>query len=173
VYRGPSPTSGTATVITHVQTPFDPGYNPAVVDPASNNLYGLIAFGGAGHGYLLTPITPYDDSNAAITYSSGWSRVTRSGAYGGAVKAASKVGATAQLSFTGKAVSIIGPTGSGLGTANVYIDGTRVATITENKPAASRQRLYTRIFTSRGAHAIRLVVASGTFDLDAFTVAPH
>jgi probable HAF family extracellular repeat protein len=167
--------AGRVAIITNAFTPFNPGYDPTVNTPVSNNLYGLIAFGSAGSGpsWLLTPITPFDDGAAAIAYSRGWSRIAEAGAYAGGLHTTTRRGATAQLRFTGKQVSVYGPTRPGLGGARVVLDGHVVATVSENHAASERHRLFTRIFAARGAHTLRLVATGGRFSLDAITVAPH
>jgi probable HAF family extracellular repeat protein len=179
VYQG-----GTASRITAAQTPFDPpSTNPGVTpgwsgEATSNNLHGLItALGpndsGSNTLYLFTPIAIDDESNAAIHYSSGWSRTALAGAYGGFVKQSSTAGATATLTFTGASVSVIGARGPGLGSAAVRVDGTSKGTVSERGAVAARFRLETIVFAGPGTHTITITVNSGTFKLDAITVAPH
>jgi probable HAF family extracellular repeat protein len=179
VYQG-----GTVSRITAAQTPFDPPSPDPVVTPGwfglatSNNLHGVItALGENDNGsnalYLFTPITIDDETSAAIHYAGGWSRTALAGAYGGFVKASSTAGATATLTFTGASVSVIGARGPGLGSATIHLDGTSKGTVSESGAAATRVRLKTIYFAGPGTHTIKITVNSGTFKLDAITVAPH
>ena len=179
VYQG-----GSVSRITAAQTPFDPPSTNPLVTPGwfglatSNNLHGLItALGENDNGsntlYLFTPITIDDETNAAIHYSSGWSRTALAGAYGGFVKQSSTAGATATLTFTGASVSVIGARGPGLGSASIRVDGASKGTVSESGAAATRVRLKTIYFAGPGTHTIKITVSSGTFKLDAITVAPH
>jgi probable HAF family extracellular repeat protein len=179
VYRG-----GTVLRITAAQTPFDPPSTNPTVTPGwfglgtSNNLHGLIAAlgqndNGSNTLYLFTPITIHDETSAAIHYSSGWSRTALAGAYGGFVKQSSTGGAKATLTFTGASVSVIGARGPGLGSAAIRVDGASKGTVSEGGAAATRVRLKTISFSGPGTHAITITVSSGTFKLDAITVAPH
>jgi hypothetical protein len=174
---------GVATIITGARTPFDPaspdgGTTPGWYGSAtSNNLHGVIAVlgpvGGSNTLYLLTPITVYDETNAAISYSTGWRRIALTGAYGGHVQKSARVGATATITFTGKSVSVIGATGSGLGSATALVDGVPRGTLSETGSSAPRKRLDTIYFGTRGTHTLRIKVTSGTFEIDAITVAPY
>jgi probable HAF family extracellular repeat protein len=179
VYQG-----GTVSRITAAQTPFDPpspdpGTTPGWFGLAtSNNLHGLItALGQNDNGsntlYLFTPIAIADETSAAIHYAGGWTRTALAGAYGGFVKASSSAGATATLTFTGASVSVIGARGPGLGSASIRIDGRSKGTVSEAGAARARFRLKTVFFAGPGTHTLRMMVSSGTFKLDAITVAPH
>jgi probable HAF family extracellular repeat protein len=179
VYQG-----GTAARITAAQTPFDPpSANPAVTPgwfglATSNNLHGLItALGQNDNGsntlYLFRPIAIDDETSAAIKYAGGWTRTALAGAYGGHVKRSSSAGATATLTFTGAGVSVIGARGAGLGSATIRIDGRSKGTVSEAGAAKARFRLKTVFFAGPGTHTLKITVSSGTFKLDAITVAPH
>jgi probable HAF family extracellular repeat protein len=179
VYQG-----GTVSRITAAQTPFDPpSTNPGVTPgwsglATSNNLHGLItALGPNGNGsntlYLFRPIAIDDETNGAIHYAGSWTRTSLAGAYGGFVKQSSNAGATATLTFTGASVSVIGARGAGLGSAAIQVDGVSKGTVSEAGAAKARFRLKTVFFARPGTHTLTITVTSGTFDLDAITVAPH
>jgi hypothetical protein len=164
------------------QTPFDPpSANPGVTpgwsgEATSNNLHGLItALGpndsGSNTLYLFTPITISDEASSAIHYAGGWTRTALAGAYRGFEKQSSNVGATATLTLTGASVSVVGARAPGLGSATIRIDGTSKGTVSE--AGAARARLDTVFFAGPGKHTITITVHSGTFKLDAITVAPH
>jgi hypothetical protein len=166
------------------QTPFDPpSTNPGVTPgwsgkATSNNLHGVItALGpndsGSNTLYLFTPITISDEASSAIHYAGGWTRTALAGAYRGFVKQSSNVGATATLTFTGASVSVVRASAPGLGSATIRIDGTSKGTVSEAGAARARVRLNTVFSAGPGKHTITITVHSGTFKLDAITVAPH
>ena len=172
-------------IITGAQTPFDresatglntaPGWYGAA---SSNNLHGLISVlgqndAGSNTLFLLTPIRIADEDNAGITYTGGWTRVARSGAYGGHVQRATGAGRTASFQFTGKSISLIGVRQPGFGSARILIDGSPHGIVSETGSATLRKRLNTIYFAHPGAHTLRIVVQAGPFELDAITVAPH
>jgi hypothetical protein len=73
------------------------------------------------------------------------------------------------IGSVGDSVGLIGDYASGRGTANVLIDGTKVATVSEAKSTTTNrvvvwQKRYKNYTT--GSHTIRFVVASGRFDID-------
>jgi probable HAF family extracellular repeat protein len=179
VYQG-----GAVSRITAAQTPFDPpSTNPGVTPgwsglATSNNLHGLITVlgpndNGSNTLYLFRPITIDDETSAAIHYAGGWTRTALAGAYGGFVKRSSTTGATARVTFTGASVSVIGARGPGLGSATIRIDGQSKGAVSESGAAKARFRLKTVFFATPGTHTIKITVTSGTFKLDAITVAPH
>jgi probable HAF family extracellular repeat protein len=179
VYQG-----GTVKRITAAQTPFDPpSTNPGVTPgwsglATSNNLHGLITVlgpndNGSNTLYLFVPISIHDETSAAIAYAGGWRRTALAGAYGGFVKQSATAGATATLTFTGASVSVIGARGPGLGSARIRVDGHSKGAVSESGAARARFRLKTVFFARPGTHTITITVRSGTFKLDAITVAPH
>jgi hypothetical protein len=74
------------------------------------------------------------ENNQAITWSGNWSRQTwrgwrNWGALDQFVRVASSAGASASYTFTGTAVAWLAERGQDKGKADVYLDGTRVATV--------------------------------------------
>jgi probable HAF family extracellular repeat protein len=179
VYQG-----GAVSRITPAQTPFDPpSTNPGVTPgwsgaATSNNLHGLITVLGPNDTssntlYLFTPIAIHDETSAAIHYAGGWTRTALAGAYGGHAEQSSNAGATATLTFAGAGVSVIGARGPGLGSATIRVDGRSKGTVSEAGAAKARFRLKAVFFAGPGTHTLKITVRSGTFKLDAVTVAPH
>jgi hypothetical protein len=117
-------------------------------------------------------------ANPAINYQGVWSRVARTGAYGGSVQTTNAAGATAAYAFTGvTSVGVVMPTRSGLGTVRICLDpGTATescsGTITLNaSPGVERLQLWTRSALTTGAtHRVVVSRVSGRIDLDAFTL---
>lgn len=74
-------------------------------------------------------VKTYDESNSKIGYKGKWTRADHAKYLGGHVRFASRSGSYATMTFTGSAVSWIGPVGSTRGKAKVYIDGKHVKTV--------------------------------------------
>ena len=72
----------------------------------------------------------YQESDAAINYVDLWTTQTDSGAYGGALRYAKGLGPEkATFAFTGSEVGWVSSTNKSRGQADVYLDGTKVATV--------------------------------------------
>ena len=115
-------------------------------------------------------------TSAAITYGSGWRRVTGLTAIGSDVMRSAISGARMDFQFTGRAVAIIAPTRSSLGRAKVYIDGRYVSTVDLRSGSTGTQKVvFASHWTTPGSHrlTIRVLATSGhPFDLDAVAVIP-
>lgn len=73
--------------------------------------------------------TRFQESSGLVTYGGSWTRARHSGYSKGAVNYATRAGATASFTFTGRSVSWVGPVGRTRGSARVYIDGQYVRTV--------------------------------------------
>jgi hypothetical protein len=127
---------------------------------------------GAYAASASSRIGRYQDSSTAIAYSSGWRSSSTSTASGGAVRFASRAGASAVIMLTNvRQVGFVGPRSSTRGSFRVFVDGVLVATVSERaSTAASRRVLYVRSLTSGAGvtHRIELrAVGNGRIDLDA------
>ena len=122
-YQNVSLPSATATTITRSLT------------PGNTYQFQVRAQDQAGNWSNWKPgpsfqINAYQESAAAISYVGLWSTQTLAGAYGGAQKYAKGAGTEkATFVFTGSDVAWVAPTNSNRGKADVYLDGTRVATV--------------------------------------------
>ena len=123
-------------------------------------------------GMLLTPIQIYDGSSPTITWSAGWATVSSKRAWGGGVDLAKTAGATMTFSFTGKSVSVIAPTGPGLASATVTVDGVNPTTVDENTTSGQRQRVFRATFPTVGQHTLQIVAGTG-FQVDALTTTQY
>ncbi len=105
--------------------------------------------------------TRLGETAAAIVYRGGWATARYSAYSGRQVKYATKVGASATLTFTGAGIAWIGPVGPTRGTARVYIDGKFVAAINLKKSTFhARTLLFSKAFPAGGQHTIRISVSS-------------
>ncbi len=85
----------------------------------------------------------YQDSSGRIDYSRGWS--STAGAYwGGTARHATRPGATATLRFRGTSIAWVAPVGPSRGTARVFVDGLRVATIDLHASVSGASRVVFR-----------------------------
>ena len=112
---------------------------------------------------------------ATVTKSSGWSTKTVSGSSGGSVLRSSKAGASIQTTFTGSAIGWVSTLGPTMGSADVYVDGTKVATVDLHRSAlTARQIVWSKSYATPGTHTlqVRVLATSGhpNVDLDAFVV---
>jgi hypothetical protein len=91
------------------------------VDKAGN-------IGGWATGPILS-ISRYSESSSRITFTKSWATTTASGYWGGAAKQSSRTGAKASFTFTGRSFAWVSHRGPDRGKAEVYVNGTRIATI--------------------------------------------
>jgi len=104
--------------------------------------------------------TRIGDSSRAITYRFAWSTATYASYSGHQVRYATRTGASASISFTGKGIAWMGPVGPTRGTARVYIDGKAVATVDLRRSTfQARKILFARPLTA-GLHTFKIVVTS-------------
>jgi hypothetical protein len=110
----------------------------------------------------------YDDADAALHYSSGWTHASNVGwaadDYAGTESFANTSGATMSIDFTGSAVRLIGPKGPNGGIADISIDGTEVSSV--DTYAASKQYsqvLFADTTLGSGSHTLGVRV-TGTKD---------
>ena len=92
-------------------------------------------------------------------------------AFHGHLASSSDPNGTATLTFTGRGVSIIGPTGPGLGAATVFLDGD-ISVVSEQRTAVQqRVRIFKERFSRVGTHTITIDLhGDAPFRLDAITV---
>jgi hypothetical protein len=111
-------------------------------------------------------------SNSGITYRVGaWDTFSPTGAH--AYAYSSNLNDSASYTFTGSEIVWVGPKSARSGTANVYIDGVKVSTVSLYRASGlSGQQLFKRTFSSSGVHTIKIVVAQAGkwVSLDEFVV---
>ena len=115
-------------------------------------------------------------ASAYIAWAGGWKLNTATGYIGGSDKSASKAGATATFTFSGKAVSFVTTTGPLRGIVDLAVDGTPVGSVDLYAAKAhKRQVVWSHSFATSSMHTLALTV-EGTagrprVDVDAFLVA--
>jgi hypothetical protein len=93
--------------------------------------------------------------NSAFTWAGGWKKGFTSKASGGSLGYASRPGARATFTFTGRAVALVGTRGPKRGKARVYVDGVLEAEI-DMYAARYRWRTlwFTREWADAGPHSV-------------------
>jgi hypothetical protein len=112
------------------------------------------------------------ETAAAWGWSGRWIRDTSSRASGGATRWSIRRGATATVRIRARSIALIAPRSSTRGSAQVWVDGTQVATIRLDQGTSGPRRLvFVRSWPTAGRHTITIRV-NGTkghprVDLDA------
>ncbi len=105
-----------------------------------------------------------DDTSSALQYSGSWSHVANQPYTGGDYQQTESFSATTgdsvSVSFTGTAVRWIGPTANNHGIADVYLDGTQVATVDGYSAGTVPQQVqYAASGLTDTAHTLKIVVS--------------
>jgi hypothetical protein len=144
----------------HKPNPSTTGPNPA---PDEFTMCGDLATpegGGTGGGGGGT--TRIEETSSAVTYTGSWTQNytgAPGGWSGGSVAFSAEAIARATLSFSGTGVSWIGYRAPNTGIANVYLDGTLVATVDTYAPTEQVQAvIYTTSGLSPGSHTLAIEV---------------
>jgi hypothetical protein len=117
-----------------------------------------------------TNVVGYDET--APSYIGSWGLLSVSGAWGGSVTSVQQSGAVATFSFGGRNVAFVGTVGPSYGSADVYLDGVLISTVSEvAAPGVTRRVLFRYGWLDSGYHTLRFVTnSSGRFDIDGFVV---
>ena len=98
------------------------------------------------------------ESSTAITRRGTWTSRTSTYAWGGRFRTASRTGASASLTFSGRGVAFVSRRSYASGKVKVYLDGTLKATINLYGSSRWRRLAYATTFAAAGTHTIKLVV---------------
>ncbi|MFJ3762432.1 hypothetical protein [Streptomyces sp. NPDC090080] len=130
----------------------------------------LDASGTPGH---LAPVND-TDWRADYTGSWGYSAGRHLGDLDADVHYTSGNGDAVSYTFTGTGIQVLSETNSDEGTADVYIDGKKVSTVSGDGPERLAQQAMVSVTgLPKGPHTLRLVKTGGTYLLvDGFTVIP-
>src|SRR5512145_1617771 len=101
----------------------------------------------------------YNELNdGGLSYSGTWNVVVSPGGVANDLRTTTAAGATAQYSFTGRAIRWLGTKGNDQGIADLYVDGTRVASVDLYAPTnLVRQVLFAETNLVYGAHTLKIV----------------
>ena len=117
------------------------------------------------------------ESSAALTYAGFWTQESVASAYGGGLKYATETGAKTTFGFTGYNVAWVAPKDVDRGKAEVWLDGSKAATVDLYSSSAKPRRIvFSKTFPSSSNHTLevrllgtRNLSSNGTrVDADAF-----
>ena len=101
----------------------------------------------------------YPETSSRITYRGTWALAWSSGYAGGRIKWSRQRGASATFTFTGIAVSWIGPVGPTRGQANVYLNGHFVRTVNLHATSfVARRTVFSARWATQATRTLRIVV---------------
>lgn len=142
-----------------------PGSSPedGAIDFASAWRFMVSATDAAGNSSLPSSSAAFrallvQDSSTSVQYAKTWYTARTTTASGGTTRYSKARGATATLTFTGRAVAWVAPVGPKMGKANVYIDGVFAATIDLRATARSRVLVFSRTWANSATHTLRIKV---------------
>lgn len=125
--------------------------------------------GNEGNGYnSFSAPSLYQEGSAS--YSAGWTTANCTCFSGGHVLYSSRKNASATFQYTGYGVAWVTEKNTNRGTATVYLDGVKVASVNLHNAAISSEIGASRFNNSYGTHTLKIVVASGRVDVDGFLV---
>ncbi len=118
-------------------------------------------------------LSRYSETNPKITYAGSWTTVQSSVFWGGQAKKASTAGAKASITFTGRSIAWVARNGPERGKAEIYVGGTKVATVDLYAATYQNQRVvWVGSFSNSGPWAVSVKVLGTTgrprVDMDAF-----
>ena len=102
------------------------------------------------------------------SYSPGWKISNCNCFSAGSVEYSAKAGATATYQYTGEGVSLVSEKASNRGTADIFIDGVKKATINNNGATVNRAVVFSAYFNNYSQHTLVIKVRSGRVDIDGF-----
>jgi hypothetical protein len=113
------------------------------------------------------------ESSRLIRYRGGWSTARHGSYLGDRVRYATRSGARATVTFSGRSIAWVGPIGPTRGRARVYVDGRYVRTVSlRSRSFDARATLFSRSWSKRGRHTLTIVVAGrgGPVAIDAVQI---
>jgi hypothetical protein len=122
-----------------------------------------------------TSFTVVGRQQTAFSTTGKWAATSSTNLWGGSAMFSKASGASASMSFTGRAFAIIGDTGPGNGSAKVYVDGALTATVSEHATSTTYRNIvgHWSADTSAG-HTLEIVNSATSghprFDLDGLVV---
>jgi hypothetical protein len=111
-----------------------------------------------------------EDVSKSVAYKGSWITIRYPHASGGNAHYAVAAGASATVTFSGRAVGFVAPVGPTRGSAKIYWDGVYRTTISFKAPKGqSRLVMYSIGSATAGTHTLEIrLVGNGRVDADAF-----
>jgi hypothetical protein len=144
-----------ATSATSLNTTMKPGHSYLFKIRARDRAGNVSAWVGA-YSWRSTLI---QQNSAAVSYAGAWTTESSSAHSGGSLKSATAAGASASLTFSGRAVAWVTTLRPNAGQVRVYVDGALAATVdTQADTTTQRYVAFSRSWSSWGRHTIKIVV---------------
>ncbi|WP_338788148.1 hypothetical protein [Metabacillus sp. FJAT-53654] len=100
-----------------------------------------------------------DDTDNRIVFTGNWREVTQDGNSGGTLKISESKGASAEITFNGTGITVLGKRHSLRGLADIYLDNQFVQTVDFSSNTAEFQaELYKKDGLTNGEHTLKIVV---------------
>ncbi len=102
-------------------------------------------------------LADFQENNKSVSFSGTWTRSALAGSFGGSVSSSAAVRTTATLKTTGTGFQLVSTRGPDRGNAEVWVDGTRAATVSLYAPSPSPASVvYTRAALANATHQVEL-----------------
>jgi hypothetical protein len=128
--------------------------------------------GTVGPWSTSSAFTVRGSQQGAATYSTGWAPATLTDSWGGTVRTTSIVGTSVTFAFTGRAIAWVGTKGPAYGSAEVYVDGALIGTVSVN--GLNLKPSYVASVADWGgtsaSHTLTIVNEGTRLDVDGFIV---
>jgi len=132
---------------------------------------------GNGSGFLFSgthSVNIYQETDASVSYSGGWTHQTLSGASGGAVEFATALNKKATFTFSGAQVAFISTVDTDRGSCTVTADGGTAKTVNTNGGTLKKEQIVYFQNLGSGSHTLVVNVLHTAghprVDVDAFIV---
>jgi hypothetical protein len=139
----------------------DPATPAATVDVSTGSTYVFRSDGTDSHGltgdWATGPTLLPGGSQNPTSRVGSWRTRVSSDDWMGSDQYTRERGAFARFTFTGQGVAWIGPTGWAYGSADVYLDGVKVATVSQYSAPSARTVLFGTAWPAPGPHTITIV----------------
>jgi hypothetical protein len=127
---------------------------------------GGTAHGGIDHSaaqtFRISVCNRYDQSDTHLQYDGAWQASINAGAWLGNYSQSSAVGASVTIRFNGTRLNWIATIDTTMGSADVYVDGVKKATIDlAHDPAAYQQDVFTTGYLPDRRHTVTIVRSDG------------
>ncbi len=131
-------------------------------------------WGAWSPGPLLVPKL-FQETSTHLKYKGGWKTSRSSTASGGRTRYATKKGASATFTFTGRAFALVAPKSGGRGKVRLYVDGVFRSTVDLHRSKGlGRVLAATGSWATSGPHTVKLVVVGtkrhARVDIDAIAI---
>jgi Transglycosylase-like domain len=105
------------------------------------------------------PTHHYGETSSRVAYHGSWHSARLRSYAGGAVRYATKAGASATVTFTGSRITWFGPVGPTRGKARILVDGVAVRTVDLHRSGfKGHAALYARTWPTKGTHTLTIQV---------------